>query len=232
MSRLASVWRIVALASLVLCAQAFGAVIGQVDNFEDGTTQGWLVGLLGSPHPAPPVNVSDGGPQGAGDNYLKLTSIGGVGAGNRLVAINLAQWAGNYTAAGITTISMDLLNLGTTDLSIRLYLENPMNAPPTDDAVSQAIFLQAGGGWTHADFGIDAQSLTSLHGNLNTLLSNVTALRIVHTPSAEFPGAPIVGMLGVDNITAAVPEPASAVLLIGGVGALLFLYRRRSVSAR
>ena len=111
MSRLFCLTQIGFLVVLGLFSQASGAVIGQVDNFEDGTTQGWVVGLLGAPSPAPPQNIPNGGPLGAGDNYLQLTSVGGSGAGNRLVVINLAQWAGNYTAAGVTFIGMDLRNL-------------------------------------------------------------------------------------------------------------------------
>ena len=85
MSRLFCLTQIGFLVVLGLFSQASGAVIGQVDNFEDGTTQGWVVGLLGAPSPAPPQNIPNGGPLGAGDNYLQLTSVGGSGAGNRLV---------------------------------------------------------------------------------------------------------------------------------------------------
>ena len=59
------------------------------DTFEDGSTQGWVANLLGmGSHPAPPANVADGGPLGAGDNYLQITALGGGGAGSRLSAIN------------------------------------------------------------------------------------------------------------------------------------------------
>ena len=205
------------------------ATIGQVDDFQVGTTQGWVVNLLGmGSHPAPPANIPNGGPSGAGDNFLQLEGVGGVAAGNRLVAINLAQWAGNYTAEGIALISMDLINLGATDLDIRLYLENPMGGPPTDDAVTNAFFLPAGGGWTSATFNVTAGGLNLLHGDLNTLLSNVTALRIMHGPAVEFPPATVVGVLGVDNITAAVPEPSTMVLLGLGIAALALRPRRVS----
>jgi PEP-CTERM motif-containing protein len=200
-----------------------GAVI---DDFEDGTTQNWVVGLLGAPSPVPPVNVTDGGPLGAGDNYMQLTSIGGAGAGSRLVAINLSQWAGNYTSLGFTSISMDLRNLGDTDLSIRLYLENPMGAPPTDDAVTDSILLPAGGDWTHATFDVSAAGLTALNGSVATLLSNVTALRIMHSPAAGFPPPAIAAVLGVDNITA-IPEPSTILLSALGLGALLLKAYRR-----
>jgi hypothetical protein len=215
------------LAFVIAAAPAGAAVIGQVDDFEAGTTQGWVVGLLGAVHPAPPENIASGGPLGAGDAYLKLTAVGGAGAGNRLAAINLTQWAGNYTSLGLTQIGMDLRNFGATDLNIRLYLENPLGGPPTDTAVTAALALPAGGDWTHADFALDPASLTLLTGNLGTLLSNVTALRIFHGPTAGFPGPPVIAMLGVDNITA-VPLPGAAGLAIAAVCGMLGFSRRRN----
>lgn len=107
--------RIDALFALIALSAAQAATIGQIDTFEDGTTQGWTVGLLGAVHPAPPANVADGGPLGAGDNYLALTSLGGSGAGSKLVVLNPAQWAGDYLTLGLTTITMDLRNSGTTE---------------------------------------------------------------------------------------------------------------------
>lgn len=216
-------WLIVATVlttCLIQASLASAIVIGQTDNFEDGTTQGWIVGLLGATHPAPPVNIPDGGPLGVGDNYLQLTSIGGQGAGNRLSVINVAQWTGDYTTAGVSEIAMDLRNLGMSDLSIRLYLENPMGAPPTDDAITSLLLLPAGSGWTHAEFAIDSLSLTGLTGDVNTLLANVTALRIVHSQAAAFPGEPVVALLGVDNITArfGTPVPESSTLCLFGLG--------------
>ncbi|HQR54794.1 MAG TPA: PEP-CTERM sorting domain-containing protein [Burkholderiaceae bacterium] len=208
-------------------------VIGQADTFEDGTTQGWQVGLLGAPHPAPPVNVSDGGPLGAGDNYLRLTSVGGAGPGNRLAAINFAaQWAGDYATTGVTTISMDLKNFGSTELFIRLYLENPTAGPPTDQAITTALVLPSGGNWTHVEFAVDAASLIELAGDVSALLANVTALRIFHGPANAFPGPAVVAVLGVDNITASraqtVPEPSALGLAMLGFVALLASRRNRA----
>src|SRR3954470_2593465 len=57
---------------------------GQVDTFENGTTENWMINLLGMQPPpvaALPVNIPTGGPAGAGDNYLQLSSVGGNGPG-------------------------------------------------------------------------------------------------------------------------------------------------------
>ena len=219
------------IGTLILGAGASlqAATIGQIDNFENGTTQGWTVSLLGSPHPAPPVNIATGGPLGAGDNYLQLTSVGGSGAGNRMLVINPAQWTGNYIAAGITSISMDVNNNGGSDLFLRLLFENPMGMPPTDVAATSSVFVPAGSGWTHISFGVAESNLTALAGSVHTVLLNTTAIRIYDSAALDFPGPAVVARLGVDNIAAAgVPEPGAWSLLGGGLAALIAAGMRRA----
>lgn len=120
-------------------------------NFEDGTTQGWLAHLLGMgmPHPAPPANIADGGPLGAGDDYLSVTSVGGAGNGSRLSAINFTEWAGDYIAEGVAAIMMSVNNLGTSDLFLRLALEDPTVGPPANIAYppTLSLFLLVAGGY-------------------------------------------------------------------------------------
>ncbi|MCC6443301.1 MAG: PEP-CTERM sorting domain-containing protein [Armatimonadetes bacterium] len=224
-------WSVLVLLAVgLLCSLPASAITsGQVDTFEDGTTQGWLVGLLGAPSPAPPVNIPTGGPAGVDDNYLLLTALGGNGPGSKLAAINLAQWAGDYTASGVKYISMDLYNFGTNDLSLRLLIDNPLGGPPTDAVVSTTpVLLSAGSGWTRARFGVDLGSLITLFGDGSTALSTATELRLFHSPDVNFPGPAVVASLGVDNITA-VPEPASGFAL--GMGLLGLLLHRRKQSA-
>jgi len=218
-----------ALIAAVFAAPSRAQVtLGQIDTFEDGTTQGWGVGAGGSP--VPPVNIATGGPAGAGDNFLELTSLGGAGGpGSRLVALNDAQWAGNYLAAGIGTIQMDLNNLGSNDLFIRLLFADPVFGPPTNIAITDAFFVPAGSGWLHATFDVRPSSLITLLGTANNALSNATELRIFHNPAPDFPGPPtgippIAATLGVDNI-AAVPEPSAAAFLTSSGLALLMRYR-------
>ena len=208
---------------------AAAVTVGQIDTFEDGTTQNWTVALgpFGVIHPAPPVNIPMGGPAGADDNYLLLTALGGGGAGSRLSVINLAQqWQGDYLTAGVHAITMDVKNFGTADLALRLLVADPTVGPPQNEAFSSAaIVVPAGSGWTRAIFPFTPGDLTASLGTVNAALTTATELRIFHSAAAGFPGEPIVAQLGVDNITA-VPVPAS-LLLLGSCGLTLVALRRK-----
>jgi hypothetical protein len=221
------------LFALLPTTPASALAIGQQDTFEDGTTQGWLTGLLGAPTPFPPENFPTGGPDGAGDAYLQLTSSGTQLSGGRMTAINVSQWTGDYIAAGIGAIRMDLINLGNTDLSLRLLFANPQAAPPTALAIStDAFLLPAGSGWTTVYFSIAPEDLTALLGSPVAALPGATEFRLFHSPTPNFPPDPAAAQLGVDNILAradaVVPEPASALLFGAALCSWLGLRKRQS----
>ena len=87
---------------------------------------------------------------------MLLTATGGGGPGAKQVAISGAQWAGDYLHAGVSAIHMDLKNFGSTDLSLRLYFEGPLNAAYSGDAVQ----VHAGGNWAPVTFSIVGNALT------------------------------------------------------------------------
>ncbi len=211
--------RIFLFAMLLAGAAAYAVVPGQIDTFEDGTTQGWVAGLLGAPHPAPPANEPSGGPAGDDDNYLRLTSVGGGGPGSKLVAINPAQWGGDYPASGVGAIAADLRNLGETDLAIRFLLEDPGAGPPVNVAVTQAVLLPAGSAWTHAEFSLDPADLVAVQGTVEGALTGATTLRIFHNPDPTFPPPAIAAQLGVDNVLAVPAEVAAESATLGAVKA-------------
>jgi hypothetical protein len=215
-----------------MAAPVFAVSIGLADTFEDGTTQGWTANPLGmGSHPEPPANVGGGGPDGGDDNYLRITAFGGQGAGSHLTALNSAQWAGDYFSAGITAIKMDVINLGTTDLFLRLMFEDPTVGPPENIAFSSdPVVLSAGSGWTPVAFSTRPAQLTAGLGDVLTALSNTTFLRLYHSVNDNFPNPinpidAVVGQLGFDNITA-VPEPATVLLFVGGLTVCAMRRRR------
>jgi hypothetical protein len=221
---------VLSLAWLVPQPPASAVSVGQVDTFQDGTTQNWTINVLGFGSPplsVMPANVATGGPSGAGDRYLQLTALGGAGAGSKLTVNNLTQWTGNYLASGVTSLSMTVRNFGDSELSLRLLFEDPMAAPPQNVAVSSAaVLVPAGSGWMSVVFPISLADLTAELGTAEAALTNTTQLRLFHGNSVSpfFPGPPIVAILGVDNLQA-VPEP-SAILLLGlGISGLARLRR-------
>jgi hypothetical protein len=226
-------WVGAALAITLMSPDRLCAVtIGQVDDFEDGTTQNWVINLLGMGSPPPaalPKNVATGGPAGAGDNFLQLTSTGTQGAGGRLVAINFQnQWQGDFIAAGITGIRMDVQNLGQTDLYLRLLFADPVAGPPTNEAVSTIpILVPAGGGWRSVLFPVTPADLTANMGSAVAALTNSTEFRIYN--NRNFGQAPpIAASLGVDNITAsAIPEPSTFTLLATALASVVAFRKRR-----
>jgi len=203
--------------SLVLGAAALHAFVtshaqavafGQVDTFQDGSTMGWQEGASS---PNPPANVANGGPGGTGDRYLENDSSGGFGAGGRMIMFNGAQWLGNYTAAGVNRITMQMANFGATTLNMRIAF----TGAGTSYGSNTAAVLPADGVWRSISFDLTPGALTNMGGSatVEQALSNVSAFRIVSAVGGpSIVGDMIEGTLGVDNITAtSIPVAAPAI---------------------
>jgi hypothetical protein len=196
---------ILTLGMLGLAASPSSAVsLGQIDNFQSLSASGWVSGPA---NPVQPAVVANGGPAGAGDAYLFITAAGGSGAGSRLVGINAAQWTGNYAAAAVSAISMDVANFGSTALQLRLTFSGT-------GTVTDAVALPAGSGWQRVQFDFDPNAV-----------GGMSDLRLFHgfADNATFPGPAVLAQLGVDNISA-VPEPGTGLAM--GLGLLLLTLRR------
>jgi hypothetical protein len=190
-------------------------VVGQVDDFEDSTLQGWSGG-------AEYTNISTGGPAGTGDNYLEISRTLST---FHLGALNTTTWTGNYLAAGIQAIEMDAnsisVDIGPTDLSLRIMIIGPGGNFSTTTPVT----VTTGAGWQHISFGLTPSDLVHVTGSaavnapdgpgiLTDTLANVTRLLLRHDPAPvpEPPGTHpqhVRARLGIDNITAILgPAPS------------------------
>jgi hypothetical protein len=210
----------VSLVFVVAALPARALTLGQIDTFQDGTTDGWGVG--GGTQPS---NIATGGPAGPGDQYLQVTSKGGGGPDAKLVVFNTSKWLGNYSGAGVTGIGMDLANFGTQSLSIRLAF---FISKPVGYSTTSAFSLPADSNWHHAFFPLSAASFTAIGSpatSFDNLLTNFTGqLRILDSASPAVEGDSIAAVLGVDNVQA-VPEPA-AFVLVGAALLVVFTGRR------
>ena len=213
-----------------------GAIVfGQTDTFQDPSqgTMNWVNGA------SMVERIATGGPMGAGDAYLQVTSIGGGGPGSRLVAQNysfppvVSQWTGDYIAAGVNEIEFDLSNQSQVTLSIRLAFKTEVqNGSP--GYLSLPVIVAAGSGWQHFSISLAPADLTPIGGPApyETFFQNGFAeMRFINEAGASnLNGDPVVATLGIDNIHA-IPEPATGALAAGGLllfGAYFLRLKRRS----
>lgn len=211
------------LAGLSMSSTAVASpVVGQIDTFEDGTTDQWAIGANASASERP-RNVPSGGPAGAGDRYLLVTSKGGTGPDSRLVVQNLStRWRGNFITAGVGAIDVDLENFGTTALPMRMVLGSGSG----NGYVTNAVSLPADGQWHHVLFSLDASNMHGFNGpqSYPVFLRSVGVMRILSEASPGGMGDQIVGSFGADNIRA-LPEPGAVGVLMAAIVALA---RRRA----
>jgi len=210
-------------------ASSAQVLLGRIDDFQSSTTDtlGWTNGGVNSP-----IVVVGGGPLGAGDNFLRVMSSGGIGPGSRMIAFNRTRWSGDFLNAGspgaaVTSVTMDLKVTSGPALKMRIAMKNGTLQSSPGYVTTIAFDLPADSAWHHVVFGIDTASLSPIGapGPLNTFLQNVVEFRILHSVAPDLDGDPIAANLGVDNITpVGVPEPSALALV--GLGVLAFARRR------
>lgn len=196
---------------LLLCSLLFSfslltaqVTLNQVDDFEDGTENGWFEN--GSPSETN-ENIASGGPAGTNDNYLRdFTSGVGAGSGSRMVIRNITQWVGNFTSQGINSITMDVRAL-TADVTVRVS----MTGPGGKFSSSTGILIPAGSEWTQILIPITAADMTSVSDgfdggsagtDINATLAGVTEFRILSSTNPAWRGQVTSAEMHIDNITA------------------------------
>ena len=210
---------------LAIATVSANPILGQSDAFSTTSTLNWTNGAPATD----PLVISTGGPAGAGDGYLQVTADNSGSAG-KLTIFNRSQWAGNFSAAGIFSIEMDLANFGASALSMRVALKSGTLSNSPGFLSTTAFALAADGQWHHAAFLLDAGDLTLVGTGITlaSLLSSVAEMRIINAPTtANLNGVNVTGQIGVDNITAVTPEPGTFLLLAGSLAASGFLRRSR-----
>lgn len=192
--------------------------INQIDDFQSGSLHNWARGNFAMQ----PLNISTGGPAGSGDAFMRIASDGN-GSNGKMLVYNDSRWTGNFT--GFSSITMDLINLGTTSLSMRLSFRDTAGMSTSGFITNDVISLLPGSGWQTMVFDLSDLIAIETSASAPTYMANIAQMRILHAPaSTTVLGENVAGILGVDNI-AAVPEPSAAVL--GGLGLLVLLRRRR-----
>ncbi|REE24861.1 putative secreted protein (Por secretion system target) [Winogradskyella pacifica] len=174
--------------------------LNQTDNFEDYTTKNWT---KGDNSVLPNQNILTDGPDGTDDKFLRVQSNGGNGADSKLVTFNNAQWQGDYNAAGVTYISMDVRNSGSEIILLRLAFEGFSTSRRYSS--TNPIAVIPGQGWQTIVFPIDANSLTNITTSglgYNSTFDDVREFRILHNDVPSWDGDPIEALLDIDNITA------------------------------
>ena len=189
-----------------LTGVAEGVTVKQVDTFQSTMmtpiTDNWTDGHAGNNVLA----VANGGPNGAGDSYLQVSSGTGQ-AEPRLITFNQSQWKGIYPAANVGSISMELKNFGApnTVLPIRITIRDLTGGQTVPGYSSTTAFsLKADGQWHLAEFLLNPANMTAVGSPdpLLAVLSNVQDFRLLSAAAPAIIGDAINAQIGVDDITA------------------------------
>ena len=197
-------------------------LLSQTDTFDAGILN-WSSG-------ANPMHVATGGSLGSGDGFLQVSRPDS--SPFHIAAFNKTQWTGNYLAAGITAIEVDLNAItGSDALKVRLVLWG------NGGVWASSSLSPVAAGWNHYSFGLTASELVFVDDDVNSpagsgggsglladTLQNVTIMQLRHDyPSPTAPGnhpEHISATLGIDNFQA-VPEPSTLLYMVVAAGSLM-----------
>lgn len=179
---------------------------GQMDDFQNGTVQGWIIGN-GNPSGFGTSVVSNAGPNGMGDYALDYSSTGGGGISSRMVVFNQTlKWQGNYLQQDIELIRFDV-KAEVNNLNLKIAFQRGTNDNFTRIATIDPIVVDAGTGWTSVEIPLaidNFEIVDNYLGNysISEVLENVSVMRILSSTSSLWLGESIAANMQLDNITA------------------------------
>ncbi|HEY6564734.1 MAG TPA: hypothetical protein VIY86_09580 [Pirellulaceae bacterium] len=185
-----------AILFLLIANPLWAVTLYHTDTFSSGTVEGWAGG-------AAPITQL-GGPAGAADEVLQISSNGGLGTGGHLATHNEEPvWLGNYSLAGVEAISLDLMvPPAFPALEIRMVLFGPLSFDERWTSTIQKM-VPNDGVWRHYQFSLAEADLTHVAGTATypQLSSDVISVMFRHDPGGpSVGGTAIVGRMGLDNI--------------------------------
>ncbi len=178
-------------------------MLGQVSDFEDGTTEGWS---NGASSPNPPTNVPTGGPNGADDNFLEEVSSGGSGSGSKMVIQNNSSaWTGDYFNANVNTLSFHAKNGGAEDLYLRVAFKG--GSENTEIVSTEFVHIPASqNSWIPyaiSFIGFNEFMVVNGSNSISEVILDVIETRIISSENGNsYSGDTIAGTLHIDNIMA------------------------------
>ncbi|MEM8955842.1 MAG: hypothetical protein AAGD22_16930 [Verrucomicrobiota bacterium] len=205
-----------ALALAILLPKANATIsLGLINDFQDGTTQGWAGGSNS------PINIADGGPLGSGDSFLQIQPNTFFASFNLLIS--------GAVDPGVTGFTVDLMapqnNVDT--LELRLVIFGPGSSTGTRYTSATPTVIPNDGIWRNYSFSLLEPDLALPGGgdSYANVIADVNRIMFRHDPGAPDSGGTFANaVLGVDNLTA-VPEPSALNLLL--LAAIPLLRRRR-----
>lgn len=208
-----------------LVMQSHAATLGAIDDFQHGTTAGWGGGGGAS-------NIADAGPAGPGDHALRVAT-----SSSRVAIVNTSQWTGDFIAAGITQLEMDVRNENGFPLAMRIgFAKGAIGSGGAGDTYVSAasVPVASDGQWHRITLNLSPADFIPHTANSNptpdaaAALAAVSHFRILHNPVPNFLGATGPATFFLDNIHA-VPEPCT--LTLAGLTLALAAARGRRRSA-
>lgn len=229
-----SVARIGAVGAVIvvglMATDALAISISSLDTFA-ATNEGWQIGGAG----VQPTQVSGTGPDSQ-IGYLSHFSDGGGSQGKWLMWNDQPRWQGDYTAAGVTGISLAAnVSSGSSPVSMRIAFDGP-------GGWFASSSVSVGGGWNTYSFSLTQADFTHVAagGGTGTFADTMAAVtRFEVLSGAGAVGYQVAGdflqagtstnTILIDNI-AAVPEPSTTVIALAGLacgGCAMFRRRKK-----